>query len=199
MAAHGIRHGRRVSTPRRRDEERDKVHAAVQACLGSALGSWDVTINPSTSLAHWWVLGLTRRADGVHQTVFAAADERAIARELRTALRTVASDTCPDPTTSDCGGAAVMVATASEVPRDVRQRFEWGARQALVDFEGVYAVDLEMGRRADEIAMSIRAHHRKTPLQLFFPGAGGLSAEDVARIIGNVIEAMGPGFRPRRA
>jgi hypothetical protein len=199
MAAHGIRHGRRVSTPRSCEEERDRVHAAVQACLGSALGSWDVTINPSTSLLHWWVLDLTRRADGVHQTVFASSDERAIARELRTALRTIAPGSCPDPTTSDHGVAAVMVATASEVPRDVRQRFEWGARQALADFEGVYAVDLEMGRRADEVTMSIRAQHRKTPLQLFFPGARGLSAEDIARIIGNVIEAMGPGFRPLRA
>ena len=88
----------------------------------------------------------------------------------------------------------VEIAIGSSVRAALGRCFALGARQALEARDGRYKVRIEAGEHEDLIVVMIGASHRVAALPLFFPGACALRAEDVARIIRNVIEGMGPGF-----
>lgn len=72
--------------------------------------------------------------------------------------------------------------------------FEEPIRTALARRPGCYHVSIGPGREPDEILVVIRAAGRRLPLHLFFPQADLLRADDVERIVRNVLEGMGPGF-----
>ena len=55
-------------------------------------------------------------------------------------------------------------------------------------------VRISRGRDADEVLVVLTASGRRSPLPLYFPHAAELDADDVTRIVRNVLEGMGPGF-----
>jgi len=55
-------------------------------------------------------------------------------------------------------------------------------------------VSVSRGRDADEVLVVLTISGRRSPLPLYFPHAAELDADDVTRIVRNVLEGMGPGF-----
>lgn len=64
--------------------------------------------------------------------------------------------------------------------------------RALARRPGRYRVRLEVGRDVAEVLVEILVVGRDHPLALYFPEAAALAAEDVVRIVSNVLESMGP-------
>jgi hypothetical protein len=92
------------------------------------------------------------------------------------------------------GGEAVTVDVDSRLSTPLALVFRESLRRALARRPGRFRVRVVVGRNPEEVLVEIQAASRDHPLALYFPGAAGLAAEDVMRIVGNVLEAMGPAF-----
>lgn len=80
------------------------------------------------------------------------------------------------------------------VPAPLERAFREPLRSALARRSGCYEVRLGQGRQPGEVLAVIRAAGRRLPLSLYFPEADSLKADDVERIVRNVLEGMGRAF-----
>lgn len=81
-----------------------------------------------------------------------------------------------------------------DVPATLRRVFKAPITSALAGRLGCYEVVFGPGREPSEVLVVIRVTGRRLPLSLFFPEAASLRAEEVERIVRNVLEGMGPSF-----
>lgn len=175
-----------------------KVEAALQKCLANVDYPWAVTIKPSGCLAHWWVIELRRADDGSPRKLFVPG-ARDVERELCRRIGEVVPEACCSGTRTcspvAAGEKRLEIEIEASVPQARRECFEAGLARALERRSGAYRVRVAVGRKQDEIVVFLNASRKSTPLPLFFPGAPALGPEDVCRIVGNVLEGMGPGFK----
>lgn len=83
---------------------------------------------------------------------------------------------------------------SGDVSATLRRVFEEPITNALARRSGCYEVRFCPGREPSEVRVVIRTMGRRLPLSLFFPEAASLRAEEVERIVRNVLEGMGPSF-----
>lgn len=86
----------------------------------------------------------------------------------------------------------VPLDTAAGVPADLKATFATGLVRALQGRSRVCQLSLVPGRDEQEVVVRIAVEGRPTPLPLYFPRAASLEADDVTRIVRNVLEGMGP-------
>lgn len=78
------------------------------------------------------------------------------------------------------------------IPEALRTAFVTGLAQALRSRQGVRGLTLLPGRNRLEVVVQIAAFDRTAPLPLYFPRAAELDSDDISRIVGSVLEGMGP-------
>jgi len=186
-----------------------RIESTARRCLATVAGTWHVTVSRSDALAHWWVVELLRGEDGFRRQCFVNGvrePEAEVCGRIASLVREAEREGHRwAATTMLCGASlrwdaaegegGVEIDVTAAVPKELRTRFEDAVRQVFEERSGSYRVRMDMGRTDGEVVLLVSSSRRAVPLPLFFPNAHALEPADVARIVGNVLEGMGPAFR----
>lgn len=194
--------------PRSRSGDGARIEATARRCLSNVAGTWHVMLSPSDALAHWWVVELLRGEDGFRRQFFVNGMrdlEAEVCGRITSVVRGAERAGHGWATTLPCGAphgrdagegeGGIEIDVTPSVPRELRERFENAVRHVFEGRSGSYRVRMDMGRTDGEVVLLVSSARRSVPLPLFFPNAPTLGPEEVARIVANVLEGMGPAFR----